>query len=98
MICIAFVQKLSLHYSIGFPDFPGCDAVGSSFYEALARGSESLRRHVDALQRANAAVPVPRTLYEIMDDPELVAWRRRSVLAQVDLSGRPRRRLAPGPG
>ena len=95
MQCIALVSRSDRGYVIGFPDFPGLSRVGRTFYDALDLGRRALSEHIAALQKQNRQVPLPRTVYEIFDDPSLVEWRRHAVLAQVDLSGRQRRRPMP---
>ena len=57
-------------YGVVFPDVPGCFSAGDSLDEALANAIEALRLHAEALKDDGRNLPVPRTLDEILSDPD----------------------------
>lgn len=57
-------------FGVDFPDFPGCVTAGSSLEEARRMAEEALGFHVEGLLEDGEALPEPRTLDDVMTDPE----------------------------
>ena len=72
-------------YGISFPDFPGCVSLGDTVDEAIRNGCEALAFHVEGLCDDGDAVPSPRSIEAIKDDPELAEWRRGADIVLVPL-------------
>jgi predicted RNase H-like HicB family nuclease len=66
---IAVVHEDSGVYGIAFPDFPGCVSGGKTLDEAMRRGRETLRVHVESLIEDGGKLPVLRSLDELKNDP-----------------------------
>lgn len=71
MLCfVGVVRKGSgSAVTIAFPDLPGCSTAGRTIGEARRIAAEVLARHLAAMSAAGQAVPVPRDLGAIRDDP-----------------------------
>ncbi len=65
---IAMVHEDKGAYGISFPDFPGCVSGGKSLDEAVRRGRETLRVHVESMIENGERLPVPRSLDQLKND------------------------------
>jgi predicted RNase H-like HicB family nuclease len=66
---IAVVHEDSGVYGIAFPDFPGCVSGGKTLDEAMRRGRETLRAHVESVIEDGDKLPMLRSLDELKNDP-----------------------------
>ena len=76
-------------FGVEFPDFPGCVTAGSSLDEARRMAEEALRFHVDGLLEDGDALPEPRSIDDVMADPE----HREAVAFLVEIPQEPPRRV-----
>jgi predicted RNase H-like HicB family nuclease len=58
-------------YGAYFPDLPGCFAAGDTEDEALENLRVSLRMYADDLAEDGHALPRPRTVRDVVADPEV---------------------------
>lgn len=58
-------------FGISFPDFPGCISTGDSFDEAVVRGEQALRLHIDGMLEDGEVMPFLRSAGDIMTDPAM---------------------------
>lgn len=72
-------------FGISFPDFPGCISDGDTVDAAVTRGEAALAFHVEGLRADGLPLPQPRTVDEVLADPELAGWREGAQLAHVAL-------------
>jgi predicted RNase H-like HicB family nuclease len=72
-------------YGISFPDFPGCISAGDTLEEVSANGTEALAFHVRGMETDGDPIPEPRSLEDIMSDPELAEWRDGAALVLIPL-------------
>src|SRR5438552_15918620 len=83
---IAFVHKEpGSCYGVSFPDFPGCISAGDTINDALSNAVEALSGHVRMMEAAGDPVPSPRSLEDIMADPEFRRDREEAVISAVPL-------------
>ena len=66
---IAVVHEDSGAYGIAFPDFPGCVSGGKTLDDAMHRGHETLRAHIEAMIEDGDRLPLLRSLDELKNDP-----------------------------
>lgn len=87
---IAIVHEEDGRYGISFPDFPGCISGGAILAEAMRRGREALRVHVESMIEDGEPVPLPRAIDALKADPEFRADAKGAILVAlpVDLPGR----------
>jgi predicted RNase H-like HicB family nuclease len=73
-------------YGVAFPDLPGCVAQAATLEAALRNAGEALRDFIaDALDHGEA-VPTPRSLEGLRQDPDVVAaLKDGATLASVAL-------------
>lgn len=67
-------------YGVSFPDVPGVTTVADTLEEALAQASSVLDF---AFEDWVGALPVPRTIDELRQDPEFLAESSDAVVAAV---------------
>jgi predicted RNase H-like HicB family nuclease len=83
---IAFIHKdPESCYGVSFPDMPGCTSAGDTLDEAVANAVDALSGHVRMMDMDGDAVPAPRSLEEIIADPELVEDREGALLSAIAL-------------
>ncbi|MDP1732100.1 MAG: type II toxin-antitoxin system HicB family antitoxin [Devosia sp.] len=83
---VAFIHKdPDSAYGVVFPDIPGCFSAGDTLDEASRNAVEALAAHVRWLEADGDPVPPPRTLDEIMADPDLAEDREGAVVAAIPL-------------
>ena len=57
-------------YGIDFPDFPGCVSSDGTVQACLASGREALQAHVQFMLDEGLDIPSPRSLDDVLADPE----------------------------
>jgi predicted RNase H-like HicB family nuclease len=83
---IAFVHKEpDSCYGVSFPDFPGCIAAGDTLDAALSNAAEALSGHVRVMEADGDPIRFPRSLDEIMANPEFREDREEAVISAVPL-------------
>jgi predicted RNase H-like HicB family nuclease len=83
---IAFIHKdHDSCYGVSFPDMPGCASAGDTLDEAVANAVDALSGHVRMMDMDGDAVPAPRSLEEIVADPELAEDREGALLSAIAL-------------
>ena len=65
---IGVVHEQKGVYGISFPDFPGCVSGGANLEEAMRRGRETLRVHVESMIQDGENLPVLRSLDQLKKD------------------------------
>lgn len=58
-------------YGVYFPDLKGCYAAGNAPSEAGSNGRTSLRIYAEDMLEAGRALPPPRSIEQLLDDPDL---------------------------
>ena len=66
---VAVVHEQKGVYGISFPDFPGCVSGGKDLDEAIRRGRDTLRVHVESKLEDCERLPVLRSLDQLKGDP-----------------------------
>lgn len=66
---IAIIHGEAGLYGISFPDFPGCVSGGANLVEAMRRGREALRTHLESMMEDGEPTPVPRAIDWLKADP-----------------------------
>jgi predicted RNase H-like HicB family nuclease len=83
---IAFIHKEpNSCYGVSFPDMPGCASAGDTLDEAVANAVDALSGHVRMMDMDGDTVPAPRSLEEIVADPELAEDRQGALLSAIAL-------------
>jgi len=59
-------------YGVVFPDLPGCTAMGKTIEEAITNAAAALRDWVDVTAEAGRAIPEPRPIETLREDPDVV--------------------------
>ena len=82
---VAIVEDAGPERAIGlwFPDLPGCFSAGDSVDEALLNASEAVSLYAESLAKEGRALPNPRTVSMLREDPELAADLRDHVVALI---------------
>ena len=72
------------HYTISFPDVPGCVAAGDSFEQALDNGKDALSFHFEGMALDGDDIPAPAPLDQHQNDPDYqgMVW----ALVEVDVT------------
>ena len=70
---VAIVEEAGPETAVGvwFPDLPGCFSGGDDLDEALRNASEAIALYAQSLAEEGLALPSPRTLTELKNDPEV---------------------------
>lgn len=68
---IALIDGADGAYGAYFPDLPGCTAMGETVDEAQVNATEALRAWVEAVAASGGPVPEPRSMAQIVADPEV---------------------------
>ena len=63
-------------YGISFPDFMGCISAGDTLEEAFTMAEEALNGHIGVMMDHGDVIPTPRSVAEVMSDPELEEIRQ----------------------
>ena len=84
MLYVAFIHgDKAPGFGISFPDFPGCVSTGDTIDEALQRGASALAFHIEGMLQDGEAIPVPRSLHAIEEDPSMTEWRKGAAISFV---------------
>ncbi len=68
---VALIDGADGAYGAYFPDLPGCTAMGETVDECQANATEALRAWVEAVAASGHPVPAPRSMAQIVTDPEV---------------------------
>lgn len=83
---VAFIHKdPDSSYGVSFPDMPGCFSAGETLDEATHNATDGLASYVRWLKADGDPVPSPRSVDEIMADPELAEDRVGAIMAAIPL-------------
>lgn len=82
---VAIVEDAGANAAVGlwFPDLPGCFSAGDTVDEALQNAGEAVSLYAESLAREGRALPIPRTVSQLRDDPGLAQDLREHVVALV---------------
>jgi predicted RNase H-like HicB family nuclease len=58
-------------YGVTFPDLPGCTSAGETFAAAAHNAREALSAHLAFMRADGEAIPTPRPLEALRQDPQL---------------------------
>ena len=84
MLHAAFIHRdTNPGFGISFPDFPGCVSTGDTIDEALRRGASALAFHIEGMLQDGEAIPAPRSLQAIAEDPSMTEWRKGAAIGFV---------------
>ena len=84
MLYVAFIHRdKETGFGISFPDFPGCVSTGDTANEALRRGASALAFHIEGMLQDGEAIPAPRSLQAIEEDPSMTEWRKGASIGFV---------------
>lgn len=61
-VVYGLIHKAKGRYGISFPDFPGAVSAGASVEEAMRRGAETLRFHIEGMIEDKEPLPIRRDL------------------------------------
>ena len=61
-------------FGVVVPDLPGCFSAGDSLDEALAGAEEAAAAWIDTALDAGQAIPAPRPVEAIRQDPAYAGW------------------------
>jgi predicted RNase H-like HicB family nuclease len=59
---VAVVMKRGPHYSVSFPDLPGCSTVSPSLESTRPKAEEILASHIRSLAQSGQSFPTPTPL------------------------------------
>src|SRR5262249_41483388 len=84
---IAIVEDAGPDTAIGiwFPDLPGCFSAGDDVDEALRNAEEALALYAEGEAKEGRALPPPRLLSELKNDPDTASDLRDHMVALVAL-------------
>jgi predicted RNase H-like HicB family nuclease len=70
---VAIVEDAGPETAIGiwFPDLPGCFSAGDDVDDALRNAEEAITLYAEGLAEGGRAMPSPRSLVALRDDPEI---------------------------
>ena len=81
---IAFVHKdPGSVYGVSFADVRGCISAGDTLDDATANAIEALSGHLRWMEADGDPIPEPRSMEEILADPDLAEWREGAVLVAI---------------
>jgi predicted RNase H-like HicB family nuclease len=68
---VAYIRKdADSDFGVEFPDLPGCFSAGSTVEETLAMAEDALAGHLAVLVDHGDPVPAPRSIDQLLTDPE----------------------------
>jgi len=84
---VAIVEDEGPEKAVGiwFPDLPGCFSAGDDVDEALKNAGEALSLYADALSHEGRALPPPRSLSVMREDPAVAPDLREHMVALIAL-------------
>ena len=85
---VAIVEDAGPETAVGiwFPDLPGCFSAGDDVDEALRNAEEALALYAEAEAKEGRALPLPRTLSALRDDPVTASDLRDHMVALIALN------------
>jgi predicted RNase H-like HicB family nuclease len=66
-------RSLAAIYGVVAPDLPGCTSAGKTMDEAYRNSIEAVRLWVEDAEASGEALPHPRALEELREDPDVAA-------------------------
>ena len=84
---VAIVEDAGPENAVGiwFPDLPGCFSAGDDIDEALQNAQEALALYADSQAKEGRALPSPRTVFALRNDPEVSVDLREHTIALIAL-------------
>ena len=84
---VAIVEDAGPERAVGiwFPDLPGCFSAGDDIDEALRNAQEALALYADSRAKEGYALPAPRTVSALKNDPGVAADLREHTVALIAL-------------
>jgi predicted RNase H-like HicB family nuclease len=84
---VAIVEDAGPDKAVGiwFPDLPGCFSAGDDIDEALRNAQEALALYAASIAKEGRALPAPRTVSALRNDPEVADDLRDHTVALVAL-------------
>jgi predicted RNase H-like HicB family nuclease len=85
---VAIVEDAGPEKAVGiwFPDLPGCFSAGDDIDEALRNAQEALALYADSQAIEGRALPSPRTVSALKNDPGVAADLREHTIALIPLT------------
>jgi predicted RNase H-like HicB family nuclease len=82
---VAIIEDAGPNDAIGvwFPDLPGCFSAGDDVDDALRNAGDAIAAYAEALAQEGRALPAPRTLSVLRDDPAVAADIRDHIVALI---------------
>lgn len=84
---VAIVEEGGPEKAVGvwFPDLPGCFSAGDDIDEALHNAQEALALYAGSQAIEGRALPLPRTVSALKNDPQVAADLREHTIALIAL-------------
>jgi len=84
---VAIVEDAGPDQAIGiwFSDLPGCFSGGDDVDAALRNAEEALSLYADALAQEGRALPAPRSVSQLRDDPAVAPDLKDHLVALIAL-------------
>lgn len=83
---VAIVHEENGVFGVSFPDFPGCITGADTLEQAISKAGEVLAFHVAGILEDGGRFPMPRSIHEMKEDPDVTdAIRDGAILASVCL-------------
>jgi predicted RNase H-like HicB family nuclease len=84
---VAIVEDAGPDKAVGiwFPDLPGCFSAGDDIDEALRNAEEALALYAESLAQGGRALPSPRSVTVLRDDPAVAPDLRDHMVALIPL-------------
>jgi predicted RNase H-like HicB family nuclease len=70
---------------VWFPDLPGCFSAGDTIDEAIRNAVEAVVAYAEVLEADGIALPAPRSLSALRDDPAVADDLREHMVALISL-------------
>jgi predicted RNase H-like HicB family nuclease len=82
---VAIIEDAGPQKAVGvwFPDLPGCFSAGDTLDEAIANAPTAVALYAEALEETGRALPTPRSLSGLKDDPAFVSDLRGNMVALI---------------
>ncbi|MBX9819165.1 type II toxin-antitoxin system HicB family antitoxin [Afipia birgiae] len=87
---IAIIEDAGPDHAVGvwFPDLPGCFSAGDDIDQALLNAPEALELYAEGQIAEGRALPTPRTLTELRNDPSVADDIKTYMVAVIELPTR----------
>ena len=87
---IAIIEDAGPDHAVGvwFPDLPGCFSAGDDIDQALLNAPEALELYAEGQIAECRALPTPRTLTELRNDPSVADDIKTYMVAVIELPTR----------